>query len=173
MIRNFLAGTEPDPIVLADMIEKLDQPHSFGRAANETVVQRDGHHFRSLCAFFVQKVEAVDQVGGELVGRAKAVILVEAVVIGFEREGNHQMIAARMFHPERQFIAEVVAVIQEAAVLDHEPAGIVAGTAVEPSGGSFSGQGFDALDSQANMLALIAFADVVIVSQRQPWLTIS
>jgi hypothetical protein len=26
------------------------------------------------------------------------VILIEAVVIGFEREGNHQMIAARMFH---------------------------------------------------------------------------
>ena len=70
-----LSGTEPDAIVLAGMVEELDQSDRFGRPADQAVVQRDAHQFRRICSSWVQKVETVAQVCGEFVSSAEAVIL--------------------------------------------------------------------------------------------------
>ena len=84
MLRNVFPGTEPNAVVLASVVEKFDQPDRLGRPANQAVVQRDTHDLRNLFSFLVQKVEAVDQVSGEFVSRAKPVVLVKTIVIGLE-----------------------------------------------------------------------------------------
>ncbi|HLH49922.1 MAG TPA: polysaccharide deacetylase family protein, partial [Roseiarcus sp.] len=65
---------------------------------------------------------------------------VEAIVIGFVRGRDHQMAAAADLDPERQFVAEIVAIIEEAAMLDQQPARVLARPAVEPADRRFAGQ---------------------------------
>ncbi len=47
---------------------------------------------------------------------------IESIVVGFERIRNHQVIVSAKLYPKRQFVAEIVAVVQEAAMLYEKPA---------------------------------------------------
>ena len=63
--------------------------------------------------------QAVVEVGrGNRIRRAKPVILVKTVVVGFEREGYDEMVAAVMPRPKSgNSSPEIVAIIQKIAVL--------------------------------------------------------
>ena len=93
MLRNVLAGAEPDAVALARMVEEFDQACGLRGPADETIVQGNAHDFRDIGALFVKQIEAVNQVGGEVVGGAEAVILVEAIVVGLERKRDDQVAA--------------------------------------------------------------------------------
>lgn len=86
MLGDVPARTKPDAIMFTRMVEKLDQAYRLTWPTDETIVQRDAHDFRGLRAFFVEQIEAVGEVGSEVVGSAETVVLVEAIVIGLERK---------------------------------------------------------------------------------------
>ena len=84
MKRNVLTGAKPDTIVLARVVEKLHQANRFRWPTDEAVVQRHSHDLWSLCSFLVEQIETVVQVSREVISRAEAIVLIKAVVVGFE-----------------------------------------------------------------------------------------
>ena len=84
MICNVLAGAKPDTIVLARVVEKLHQANRLRWPTNEAVVQGHSHDLWSLCAFLVKQIEAIVEVGREVIRCAEAIVLIKAVVVGFE-----------------------------------------------------------------------------------------
>ena len=88
-------GAEPDPVAAGDVIEELDQPGDPARPPDQPVVQGQRHQLRPLRALGVEGIEAVDHVAGEIVAGRKAVVVVEAVVVGLERIGDDQVAARR------------------------------------------------------------------------------
>ena len=133
MLGDVPSGAYPYAVVSAHMLEKLDQPDRLARSANEPIVQRHAHDLGALGPFFIEKIEAIDQILREFVGGAEAGVAIKPVIIGFERIGDDQVIPVAGFDPEGQFVAESVAVVKEAALVDQQPASVDAGTAAEPS----------------------------------------
>ena len=84
MICNVLARAKPDTIVLARVVEKLHQANRLRWPTNEAVVQGHSHDLWSLCAFLVKQIEAIVEVGREVIRRAEAIVLIKAVVVGFK-----------------------------------------------------------------------------------------
>jgi len=84
MKRNVLTGAKPDTIVLARVVEKLHQANRLRWPTNEAVVQGHSHDLWSLCAFLVKQIEAIVEVGREVIRRAEAIVLIKAVVVGFK-----------------------------------------------------------------------------------------
>ena len=114
VLGNVAPGAEPDPVMLAGVFEKLDQADRLARPADQAVVQADAHQLRRLGSLGVHEIERVDHVAGEIVGAAEAGIAVEAVVVGLERIGDDEVVAARDLHPIGQLVVERVAVVEEA-----------------------------------------------------------
>jgi hypothetical protein len=68
------------------------------------------------------KIETLDQMLREFVGGAEAGVAIKPVVIRLEQIGDDQNIPVAGFDPEGQFVAESVAVVKEAALVDQQPA---------------------------------------------------
>ena len=84
MMCNVLAGAKPDTIVLARVVEKLHQSNRLRWPTNQAVVQRHSHDLWSFRSFLVEQIETVVQVSREVISRAEAIVLIKAVVVGFE-----------------------------------------------------------------------------------------
>ena len=69
---------DPDPIEAADIVQKPHQPRGTAGPAGETAMQADRHHFRRALAFAVEKIEAVAQIGKEIVAVGEALRVDEA-----------------------------------------------------------------------------------------------
>jgi hypothetical protein len=102
MLRNVPACAKPDAIMLARMVEKLDQAYRLSWPTNQAIVQRDAHDFRSLRAFFIEQIEAIGEVGSEVVSSAETVVLVKTIVIGLERKWDDKVVASAVSYPERR-----------------------------------------------------------------------
>src|SRR5208282_3265492 len=163
MLRDLSAGAKPHSVVLTRMLQEFNQPHRLGWAANQPVVKIDRHHLRMLGALFVKEIETVHHVARKPVGRPKPRVAVEAIVIGLIRGWNHEMAALAEPDPEGQLVAEIVPVIQEAAVLDQQTPRIVAWSTIEPAHRRLPRKPLDAGDREANMLALGLLIDFEIV----------
>lgn len=124
MFRNVSAGAKPYAIALARIVEEFDQSDRFGRSADKAIVERKTHDLWALGALFVHQIETIDHVLGEFLGRTEPRVAIESIVVGFERIRNHQVIVSAKLYPKRQFVAEIVAVVQEAAMLDEKPASV-------------------------------------------------
>ena len=122
MLGDVPAGTKPDAIPFARMIQETDQPDRLRRPTNEAIVQRETHDLRSLGALFVKQVETIDHVLREFFGRAESRIAIESIVVGFKRVGDHQVSASAEPHP--RIIPPIVPVVQKSPVLDDEPPGV-------------------------------------------------
>jgi hypothetical protein len=72
--------------------------------------------------FFLVKIETLDQMLHVFVGGAEAGVAIKPVVIRLEQIGDDQNIPVAGFDPEGQFVAESVAVVKEAALVDQQPA---------------------------------------------------
>src|SRR5271156_2923944 len=163
VLGDFTPRAQPYAVVLAHVLEKLDQAHGLGWPADQAVVQRHAHDLWTLGALLVEKVEAIDHILREFVRGAEAGVAVEPVVVGLQRIWDHQMMAVAEFHPERQFVAEIVTVVEEAAVLDQEPPRVYARTTVEPSCRRRAGQGPDPRDGEPDMLTLLVLRHPMVV----------
>ena len=123
----------------------------------------DRHHLGMFGPFLVEQVETIPHVTRESVRRSEARIAVEAVVVGLEGAWDHEMVLPAELDPERQLVAQIVAVVEEAAMLDQQPPRIVARSAVEPASRRPARELPDALDGEADMLALGLLVDLEIV----------
>ncbi len=66
-------------------------------------------------------------------------------------------------HPVRQIVVVGVAVVEKAAVLDHQAAGVEARSSRVPARGAFTGEPLDALRATPDVLAFLTFVYVVVV----------
>lgn len=118
MLRNLSPGADPHVVVLAYVIEKANKTYGAARPPDQAVVKANAHEPRTNSTFVVQQIEAIDHITREVVRRAKSTILVKAIVIGLIGIRDHQMLLVRCTYPERQLVAEIVAVIKYPAGLD-------------------------------------------------------
>jgi len=88
MAGDLHAAAEPDRLVRLGVVdEPLERRHPAG-PSDQPAVQAHRHHSRRLLPFRVEHVEAVLQVGVELVARVEALHRREAHVVGVERVGH-------------------------------------------------------------------------------------
>ena len=92
-------GRDPDPVDACDVVEKTRERGGAAGPAGQPAVQADRHHLRRALAFGVEHVEAVAQIGEEVVAGGEALRVDEAHVVGVERVGNDQV---RPFGPLTQ-----------------------------------------------------------------------
>src|SRR5579872_4617278 len=163
MFGDVAAGAEPNAVATARIVQEFDQAGRLAGPADQPVVQRDAHQLRALGALVIEQVEAVDQILRKFIGGAEAGIAVETVVVGLERIGNDEMSAAADLDPEGQLVAEIVAIVRKAAMLDQKSARVDAWPAVEPSDRRRAGQLLDSGDGELDMLPLLVFRRLMIV----------
>ena len=90
MFGDVAAGAKPDAIAPARMVEKLDQSDRLCRPPDQPIVHAQAHDLGALGTLFEEKVETIDHVLSEFVGRAEPCIAIETIVVGFERIRNHR-----------------------------------------------------------------------------------
>ena len=157
MVGDLLAGTDPDVVMLLDMVEEILQRFKFPRPAQQAAVHADRHHFRLGFTLLIEHVKGVAQVGEELLGGIEALRRGEAHIVALQRVGDHQMrlhgaVLTGDLHPERQIVAVVVAVVAKAALLHHQPPRVGAVAAGVPAGGRFAEQIGQHVDRLLHML---------------------
>src|SRR5580698_9410450 len=123
MLGDFASGTEPHAIMLLHVVEKLDQADRAGRTADQTIMEGNAHDLGRLGAFLVHQVETIDHVAREFIGGAEAIVLIESIVVCFVRIRYDKVMSSADFDPERKFVAEIVAIVEIAALLDQQSAG--------------------------------------------------
>ena len=84
------AAADPDPVVAHDVLDKADQRRGAARMPGQAHVQPDRHHARPVGAFLVQQVEAVAQIGEEILARPETAAA-EFHVVGRQRVRDHEM----------------------------------------------------------------------------------
>ena len=118
-----------------------------------SALARPGWPVRRICSptdimrgrsapFFVEQVEAVAQKGKEILARAEHAAA-EFGIVGGQRIGYDQMRLLADPHPIGQFVIVGVAVVEKAAMLDDQPAGVfgrrIAAVPAEPGSCRWSG----------------------------------
>ena len=123
------AAAQPHAALGLHVIEKPRQRRRPSRAADEPAVEADRHHLRRTGApLLVEQVEAVLEVGEELVARVEPLRGGKAHVVGIERVGHDQVRPARTLDPVGQIVGIGVGGVEEAALL-HDDARRVRGAA--------------------------------------------
>src|SRR5436190_8466723 len=127
-------------------------------------MQADRHHLRRPAAtLLVKAVEAVLQIGKELITAVKTLRGCEAHIVGIEGVGNDEMLAAaRIVDPVRQIIGIAVGRIEEPPFLHDEPYRVHGATAGIPPEGALTGDfGVNAY-RLPDMGALVFLAEVLV-----------
>src|SRR6266850_5111624 len=145
--------------VFQEALERREPPGS----ADDPAMQSHRHHARRVSAFFVKNVEAVLQVGVELLARIEALGRSEAHVVRIQsiRDDELRLAVARIV--EREFVAVVVGVVYEAAVLDHQRPGVRAGAPRIPSERPLAGEAPMNIDRAPHVPALRLDRHVLVV----------
>ena len=82
---------EPDTIVSLGIIEKPGQRGGTARAARKTAMQPDREHLGRALPLGIEQIEAIAQIGEELVARIEALRCGKSHVVGVKRIGNDKM----------------------------------------------------------------------------------
>src|SRR5690606_27960173 len=107
---DLAAGRQPDAIVALHVVDEALESRGATGTAYEAAVQANSHHARPAgLAFAIERVEAVLQVGEELVAVGEPGGDGEAHVVGLERVGDDQLrrdriAVAVMVEPVRQLV---------------------------------------------------------------------
>ena len=112
MLRDLSPGADPHVVVLADVFEKANKTYGAARPPDQAVMEANAHKPRTNSPLVVQQIEAVDHIPREVVRRAKSTVLIKAIVIGLVGIRDDQMLLVRCSQPERQLVAEIVAIIK-------------------------------------------------------------
>src|SRR5579884_2106975 len=78
-------ATDPDLIMLLDIVQEALQRGSAPGTAHEAAMQPDRHH---LTAFGIERIEAILEISKILLARIKALQAGKAHVVDIERIGN-------------------------------------------------------------------------------------
>src|SRR5262245_36715984 len=110
---------KPRPLARGGVIEKTCERGCASRAPDQPAVQSDGHHFRRLLAFGIERVECVLEIGKEVIAGAETLCVDETHVVGVERVGNDEMWSFRSAHPIWQIVGVGIRGIKKAAVVEY------------------------------------------------------
>ena len=91
MVGDVKAATEPHPFVALHIIEEAGQGCRTPGAPDEATVQTDRHHFGGGFALGIEDVEAIFQVGEELIATIKPLVGSKSHVVGIQRIRNDQV----------------------------------------------------------------------------------
>ena len=154
---------QPDAVVPLHMVEELHQPGKPRRPADKPAMQPHRQHFRRRLAFGIERVESVDQIGGELVAGMEPLRRREAHVVGVERIGDDQVRALGLGAPERKIVRIIVGVIEEPAFGGDKPPRVLGCPSGVPAERAFAADAAVDLDGALKMLRLLGFAHAVII----------
>jgi hypothetical protein len=158
--RDLLPGRDPHVVERRDVREKAVEPACAARPADDAAVEADGEQ---AAPFRAQDVERVDQVGREVVGGDEAVREQELEVVRVERVRDDEMVGAVHLDPVGQLVGVGVGVVEEAAVLDDEPARRVRAAAGVPPDGPPPADPLDRRDGALEMGALLLRREFPVV----------
>jgi hypothetical protein len=133
MVGDVDAPCHPDILMGTDVIQEPGQSRGASGAAGEAAMEADRHHLRRSFAFCVQRVEAVLEIGEELVARIEALRGRKAHVVGIQRIGHDQLLPVAMLFPIRQIVRVGIGAVEKAALLRHEAVRVLRGAARIPA----------------------------------------
>lgn len=121
-------GTAANPHVLEaeDIVEKTLQSNEPAGMTGEARMQADGHHARDARALAVIDVERVPEIGEEIGGSAKTGRRRELGVVVGEGVRDDEVGFAANRRPVGKIVGIGIGVVEEAAFLDEEAAGVSA-----------------------------------------------
>src|SRR5215469_1781075 len=113
--RDGQARSDPDALVLHDVVEQPLEADCAGGMADQTHVQPDRHHPRLSSSLSVEHVEAVLDEGEPRIGRPDPAGIL-AVVVG-QGVGHDEVPAPGHRHPVRQLVVVGIRVVEEGGFL--------------------------------------------------------
>src|SRR3954462_15811099 len=161
--RDIDAARNPD-LFRAHVANELLHGGRPARTTRQAAMQTDRHH---AAALGVEDIEAVLEVFEEVVAGVEALCRGEAHVVGIQRIRNDELWLAVFSNVARvvpgQIVVVVVSVVDEAAVLDHELAGVGTGAPGVPAKRPLTGEPLVDLDRALHVLALDLERNVLVV----------
>ncbi len=123
--RDVAAPADPDAVVALGVVEEARQPADAPGPADQAAVHGHGQHLgRRDRHVGVERVEGVGQVAEESLRQVEALGAGEAAVVGSQRMADDQVGLAADGGPIGQLVVAGVAVVEEAALLDHQGPGV-------------------------------------------------
>ena len=128
------APREPDGLTPRRMFDEPPERHDAPRPPDEAAMQADRHHLRAAgLALGIEGVEAVPQIGEELVPGIETLRHGETHVVRVERVGDDQLVARADANPVGQVVGVGVRHIVEPAFLGGQRNGVVRAAARVPA----------------------------------------
>lgn len=135
MFGDVAVGGDPDLLVGLDVLQKADEARDAAGAADDAVVNGDGHEAQLVGTLRVEPVESVDRVFCEMGGGREAAVLVAPVAVGFKGVGYDKVGRARNGAPTRQCVIEGIAIVKKTAGIDERRRVLALGRPViQPTG---------------------------------------
>ena len=163
VVGNVKAAAEPHPCVALDVVEEARQGCSTSGTSDQATVQTDRHHLGSSFALGIEHVEAILQVGEELIATIEPLVRGKTHVVGVQRIRNDQVRLAIVGDPVGQIVGIAVGIVEKPALLDDEPAGVRAAASRVPAQGPSAGDARVDLDGALQVLALDLFGDKLVI----------
>src|SRR4029453_18800308 len=139
MVGDVEAATKPHPFVALYIIEEASQGCRPPRTSDEATVQTDRHHFGSGFTLGIEDVEAIPQIGEELLAAIKPLVGGESHIVGVQRIRNDQVRHTVISHPIGQIVGIAIGVVEKSALLHEEFTGIGTAAASIPTQGMAAG----------------------------------
>ena len=163
MTGDFFAAADPDVRVLHDVFEKASECADTSRSSYHAAVHRHRQKFRRRRSFGVKPIEGIAHVGKPVVGCRETPAWAEASVVGVEGVADNEVSLVANCHPVWKVVIDGVAVVQEAAVLDHKPPRVNARPSGKPAQRATPRQPLDRVSAPLDVLTLNGLWHVTIV----------
>jgi hypothetical protein len=149
---------------LGGVVEEAGERRGPARAAGEAAVQADRHHLRLPGgAFGIEHVEAVLEIGEELVAGVEALVGGEAHVVGVERVGDDEVRAVGAVDPVGQVVGVGIGGILEAAFGHDERRGVFRAAAGVPAERPLAGHLPVDGDGGVEVALLVVAGEILVV----------
>ena len=158
---------EPYLVVGERIVEEPSQRRRAAGTPDEARVQADRHHLGRAEPLRVERVEAVFEIGEELVAGIEALRRGEAHVIGVERIGHDELRPFCALDPIGQFVGVGVRQIEEAAVLAGQVQRVDGAAALVEAERARAGQPLMQRDGLGDRVALGVAREILVVDPFQ------
>ena len=164
------AAADPDAIMLQDVVQRRGKRSGSRRTASQAGMETDRHESGRLGALLVKLVEGRLEIGFEIHWRTESGGQREFSVIGVHRVGDDEMRLAADLDPIGQFVIIGVRIVQKAAFLDQETAGVFAWpVAAVPAQWTLADRALYRFDGPRDSIALIVFAQAKVLLPPPAW----
>src|SRR5690554_2551521 len=166
---NIDAPCHPHTVMGLDMIKKTLQRAEAAGAAKQPAVHPHREHLGRLLAFGIEHIEGIAQISKEMLGSVEALGRGEAHIVAIQGVRHDQVVmfdplAIGRTGPERQVITVVVAVVEKAAFVEHQPPGIGAVAAGIPTLRLLPIQALKDFDGSLHVLTLNLLGHLLVVN---------